>query len=128
MSEESAQSSGATLREHLANERTLLAYVRTGVTLTSFGLTLNRFAVLLRQLHLRDDDESWAKPVAHLDRLGFAMGLLGVGLLVWSAFSFRAVQKAIDRGALRPRQTLVWVLVSLVILLSVAGLAILAFA
>jgi putative membrane protein len=30
------------VREHLANERTLLSWVRTGVSLTSFGLVIER--------------------------------------------------------------------------------------
>ena len=31
---------GTEVREHLANERTLLAWVRTGVSLISFGLVV----------------------------------------------------------------------------------------
>ena len=33
---------GTGAREHLANERTLLAWVRTGVSLISFGLVVQR--------------------------------------------------------------------------------------
>ncbi len=33
---------GTEAREHLANERTLLAWVRTGVSLISFGLVIQR--------------------------------------------------------------------------------------
>jgi putative membrane protein len=36
---------GTEAREHLANERTLLAWVRTGVSLISFGLVVERIGV-----------------------------------------------------------------------------------
>jgi putative membrane protein len=36
---------GTEAREHLANERTLLAWVRTGVSLISFGLVVERLGV-----------------------------------------------------------------------------------
>ncbi len=46
MSSESASEGGGAggteAREHLANERTLLAWVRTGVSLISFGLVVER--------------------------------------------------------------------------------------
>jgi putative membrane protein len=42
-SEEGSGGTGGTeAREHLANERTLLAWVRTGVSLISFGLVVER--------------------------------------------------------------------------------------
>ena len=38
----SPEGGGTEVREHLANERTLLAWVRTGVSLISFGLVVER--------------------------------------------------------------------------------------
>ena len=34
---------------HLANERTFLAYLRTAVSLMSFGIAINRFSFFLQQ-------------------------------------------------------------------------------
>jgi len=34
---------------HLANERTFLAYLRTAVSLMSFGIAINRFSFFLRE-------------------------------------------------------------------------------
>ena len=39
-------------REHLANERTLLAWVRTAVALMGLGFVVARFGLFLRQLAL----------------------------------------------------------------------------
>src|ERR1700726_229757 len=35
--------------EHLANERTFLAWVRTGVAIVVFGFAIGRFAIAIRQ-------------------------------------------------------------------------------
>ena len=37
-------------RDHLANERTFLAWVRTGVATIIFGFAIGRFSIALRQL------------------------------------------------------------------------------
>ena len=42
----------AHLSEHLANERTYLAYLRTAISLISFGITINRFSIYLVQSKL----------------------------------------------------------------------------
>jgi Domain of unknown function (DUF202) len=38
------------IREHLAAERTLLAYVRTGLALMGFGFVVARFGLFLREI------------------------------------------------------------------------------
>jgi putative membrane protein len=42
----------ADLRDYLAEERTFLAWIRTGITLMGFGFVVARFGVFLEQLHL----------------------------------------------------------------------------
>ena len=37
-------------RDHAANERTMLAWLRTGIALMAFGFAIARFALFLRQL------------------------------------------------------------------------------
>jgi putative membrane protein len=37
-------------RDHLANERTFLAWVRTGAAIVVFGFAIGRFAIAMRQL------------------------------------------------------------------------------
>jgi putative membrane protein len=36
-------------RDHLANERTFLAWVRTGVSIVVFGFAIGRFAIAIRE-------------------------------------------------------------------------------
>lgn len=39
-----------TIRLHQANERTMLAWIRTGIALMAFGFAIARFGVFLRQV------------------------------------------------------------------------------
>src|ERR1700735_2486200 len=39
-----------TLRLHAANERTLLAWIRTGIALMAFGFAIARFGLFLREV------------------------------------------------------------------------------
>lgn len=40
----------AQFRDHAANERTLLAWIRTGVALMAFGFAIARFGLFLREI------------------------------------------------------------------------------
>jgi len=42
----------ADLRDYLAEERTFLGWVRTGIALMGFGFVVARFGIFLEQLHL----------------------------------------------------------------------------
>lgn len=72
------------LREHLAAERTTLAYVRTGLALMGFGFVVARFGFFLREIQ-----SVHAGTPIHSTRLstglGTALVLLGVVLNILSA-------------------------------------------
>ena len=98
------------LSEHLANERTYLAYLRTAVSLISFGITVNRFSLFLIQ-----SKEAPEKAVARFNllgvsRIGFGMVVFGLVLMVWAAAHTSKVSRGIDRGEYRPNQLSIWVI------------------
>ena len=64
----------ARAREHLANERTLLAWIRTALALMGMGFVVARFGLFLRQLGV---EASRTAPVAP----GFSTAI-GVGLIL----------------------------------------------
>jgi len=82
-------------RDHAANERTLLAWIRTGIALMAFGFAIARFGLFLREvaqagaLHI---------PQRGLGSAWFGVVLVVLGLLTNAAAVTRyaAVRRAIE--------------------------------
>ncbi len=88
---------GADLRDYLAAERTLLAWIRTGLALMGFGFVVARFGIYLRQLQVMQH-----APVAKSSGLssGFGIALIAAGVLVNVLSGWHHVRliRALDRG------------------------------
>ncbi len=87
-------------RDHLANERTFLAWVRTGAAIVVFGFAIGRFSIALRQLTALQ-----GHPV-HRSGLSVWMGattiVLGVLLVVSGLFRYRKTRDRLDQGMFEP--------------------------
>ena len=81
------------IREHLANERTLLSWVRTGVGLISIGLVVERTGALVAS-------ESNSAGASEL--FGLALALLGVLTLVIGTVQFFRTRQRISSGHFIP--------------------------
>jgi len=91
--------------EHLANERTVLAWVRTSIAVMSFGVAINRFSLFLIEFHLESHVQQAAN--RHVERLGLGLIALGVAIMIGAAFHFIHVADTIDKGIYRPQRFLI---------------------
>jgi putative membrane protein len=85
--------------DHLANERTFLAWVRTSIAVTGLGFVVARFGIWLRELSARMQPS--APPLRHTGLslpLGVAMMAAGGLLAVLAAGRYHRVRQAIDRN------------------------------
>ena len=80
------------IREHLANERTLLSWVRTGVSLISLGLVVERAGALAKAADLQVGSTSGS------DFFGLALALLGALTLVLGTAQFLRNRRGISAG------------------------------
>ena len=87
-------------RDHLANERTFLAWVRTGAAIVVFGFAIGRFSIALRQLAALQ-----GHPL-HRSGISVWMGatsiVLGVLLVVAGLFRYRKTRDRLDQGSFEP--------------------------
>ena len=87
-------------RDHLANERTFLAWVRTGAAIVVFGFAIGRFSIALRQLTALQ-----GHPV-HRSGLSVWMGatsiVLGVVMVVAGLFRYRKTRDRLEEGTFEP--------------------------
>ena len=88
--------------DHAANERTFLAWIRTGLAVAAFGFFLVKLNILVDAVgggslpHLPAED---AGPfVAAAARYaGLAMVAIGIAIIARSSFAFERTRRAIDR-------------------------------
>jgi putative membrane protein len=81
----------ATRRTRLANERTFLAWWRTGLTALAVGIGIGRVTPELA------DVEQWPYEV-----VGAGFVVLAVAFIVFAYTRTRAIERAIDRGGFAP--------------------------
>jgi putative membrane protein len=80
-------------RDHLANERTFLAWVRTGISLLGFGVLIAK----LRFLEMGPGIGITPGAGAHSTRLGLAFAFAGLLTLLLAAWSYARTRRMIDR-------------------------------
>jgi putative membrane protein len=90
--------------EHLANERTMLAWIRTAIAVMTFGVGINRFSLFLVEFGkvVPGGRTENAMANAHAEQLG--IGLVGLGLLVMlgGTWHYLHVARTIDDESFRP--------------------------
>jgi putative membrane protein len=110
--DESASPTGiahaVTPTDHLANERTFLAWVRTSITIMAFGFVVAKFGLLLRELSGSSSGTVASAPIS--EATGVLLVLAGAALLVLAFVRFRATREDLDAGRYRVRAGLEWAL------------------
>jgi putative membrane protein len=107
--------------DHLANERTFLAWIRTSIAVMGLGFVVARFGVWLRELSI-----SMGRPTI-IRHSGLSMPL-GIGLMIFSGllavmagWRYHAVKRAILSGKTAAAEGTA-VLVSIIVVAIAAGL------
>ncbi|GAC1454788.1 MAG: DUF202 domain-containing protein [Ktedonobacteraceae bacterium] len=88
--------------DHLANERTFLAWTRTGLATITFGFVVERFGLLLRELGLKSTTQT-ASSIHYSSFIGVMLTLLGVIIMVMSLLNFLHIRNAIDIETFHPQ-------------------------
>lgn len=104
--------------EHLAAERTFLAWIRTSIAVISLGFVIAKFGVWLRELAAHLDPQMPQQGGVMSLPIGVAMMAFGGLISVLAAWHFHRLSQAIERGEVEPNRALV-----LTITLGVALLA-----
>ncbi len=107
-------------REHQANERTFLAWLRTSISLIGFGFAIARFGFFLRQFQ-----GSNTSSALNSQTLGVGLVVFGVAVIVLGAWRYNQVFLQIERGAYRPSRWAIWLLTGIVTLLGLLSLPLL---
>ncbi|THV03580.1 hypothetical protein K435DRAFT_747624 [Dendrothele bispora CBS 962.96] len=82
------ENSGSVARDHLASERTFLAYVRTSLAIASTGVAI----VQLFTMYFSDNIQVFAKP------LGSVAVCFGISVLMIGTFRYFLIQSSLTHG------------------------------
>ncbi|MFZ0758438.1 MAG: DUF202 domain-containing protein [Candidatus Sulfotelmatobacter sp.] len=105
-------------RDHLANERTFLAWVRTSVAIVVFGFAVGRFAIAMRQL---TEFEGRASKTTGLSVwMGMGSMLAGVVMVVAGLARYRKTRAQLDEGKFEPAGFIVDLVTILTVLFGLA--------
>jgi putative membrane protein len=103
--------------DHLANERTFLAWIRTSISIIVFGFVVAKFGITLRELLLVQGNTVRESGASLMIGLGFmAMGIF-MALAAW--FRYQSTMRRIETGDFKPAKAIVTVLAVLAALFGI---------
>lgn len=105
-------------RDHLANERTFLAWMRTGVAGVVFGFAIGRFAIAIRQWMAVQGHT--VPPTGISVWFGTAAIVGGVLLCVAGLVRYRRTREQLDAGTFQPAGFIIDVVAMVTVLFGLA--------
>src|ERR1700733_2709076 len=105
-------------RDHLANERTFLAWVRTSVAIVVFGFAIGRFAIAMRQLTALQGHASKTTGISVV--MGMISILAGVVMMIAGGARYRKTRALLDEGKFQPAGFIVDMVTILTVLFGLA--------
>ena len=115
-------------REHQANERTFLAWLRTSIALIGFGFAIARFGLFLRQFETAVEPSANGIPapaILNSQTLGVGLVTFGIAVIILAAWRYNQVFWQIEQGAYKPSRLAIWILTSIITLLGLLSLPLL---
>ena len=103
--------------EHLDNERTFLAWVRTNIALISLGFIVARISPTLSAAGAANA----SRILARTTLVGIVLVVFGALVTVLAAVRYDQVNRQIEAGIVKPDRGLVWIVVLIITLLSAAA-------
>ena len=93
--------------DHLANERTFLAWVRTSISVIVFGFVVAKFGITLRQFFRFENISSKESGVSLV--LGVSFMVVVILMAILAVWRYQSTRVQIDSAAFRPPNKTVYV-------------------
>src|SRR3954447_14754965 len=92
--------------DHLANERTFLAWIRTSIAFMGFGFVIVKFALFIRQISLVLGNKVPIPGKGNSANIGVIMVALGAILATLAFFRYLDIEKQLNNNSFFPSKWL----------------------
>ena len=109
--------------DHLANERTFLAWVRTSIGIMAFGFVGVKFSLFVKQISLILGKETVIHQTGYSGILGIVLVAIGTVVSVLSYMRYKQSEQQLNTGDYKHSSLLITVLSSFILLVSILLIA-----
>lgn len=106
--------------DHLANERTFLAWIRTSVGIMAFGFVVVKFALFMKQISLVLGKRIDMPQKGYSSLLGIALVCVGIFTALFSFLRYKLVEKQLNNDSYQPSSILITILTIFILLVSIS--------
>lgn len=102
------------IREHLANERTFLAWMRTSIGIMAFGFVVVKFALFVKQISMMLGKENLIHSTGYSGVLGIVLVSVGTVTAILSFIKYKRTEKQMNENNYEYSSILItWLTVSI---------------
>jgi putative membrane protein len=102
---------GGSATDHLANERTFLAWIRTAIAIMAFGFVVVKFSLFVKQIALMATDKSVVLPdQGTSSTIGIFLVALGAIMSLLAFIRYKGIERQLNQNLFFPSVTLVLLL------------------
>lgn len=84
--------------DHLANERTFLAWIRTSIGIIGLGFVVVKFSIFVRQISAALGEKNIHPPTGYSPIIGILLVVLGAMATLFSYIRYIKTRKMLDAG------------------------------
>ncbi|MEP7229191.1 MAG: DUF202 domain-containing protein [Ginsengibacter sp.] len=105
--------------DHLANERTFLAWIRTSIGIMAFGFVVVKFSLFVKQISLILGKENVIQSKGYSGILGIALVAVGTVTAVLSYVRYKQTESQLNDGRYKHSSLLITMLTAFIFLVSI---------
>jgi putative membrane protein len=105
--------------DHLANERTFLAWIRTSIGIMAFGFVVVKFSLFVKQLSLVLDKKDIAQPKGYSSLAGIVLVTVGAAISLLSWLRYKSTERQLNQGEYKNSSLLITALSAFIFLVSI---------
>ncbi len=105
--------------DHLANERTFLAWIRTSIGIMAFGFVVVKFSLFVKQISLILGKENVIQSKGYSGILGIALVAVGTVTAVLSYVRYKQTESQLNDGRYKHSSLLITLLTAFIFLVSI---------